>query len=75
MKIRFSQLAPETIDKYSLEQYRERGHALLKVTGALYGLPEAGKIAQDVLVAILRSHGYYECETHERHSMFRPRTR
>lgn len=71
MKIRFSQLPRRTIEKYNLEQYRSTGHILAKVTGALYGLADAGKIAGDNLVASLLSKGYYECESYEKHSIFR----
>jgi hypothetical protein len=71
MKISFEQLSPATIIKYSLEQHRSKGFALVEVTSALYGMPEAGRIAQDKLVAILALHGYIEEERSEKMCLFR----
>jgi hypothetical protein len=71
MKISFDQLSPATIMKYNLEQHRSKGFALVEVTSALYGMPEAGRIAQDKLVAILALHGYIEEERSEKMCLFR----
>ena len=46
--------------KYNLERYVFGGFILFCVTKGMYGLPQAGKLAQDRLCAHLASVGYFQ---------------
>ena len=55
---------PSTIwIEHDLPQYIKPGDnkVLVEINGGMYGLPQAGKLAQDKLVTHLASHGYHMC--------------
>ena len=63
MRVRRDQLPPEIIEKYNLQSYFGNSNSIIiEINKGLYGLPQAGKIAQDNLVKLLRLHGYTQCE-------------
>jgi hypothetical protein len=56
-------LSQKVLDKHHLHQYIHNNSVLFEVTKSMYGLPHAGKIAQDVLVERLAAHGYHQTGT------------
>lgn len=58
MMVPLTDLPDATITKYDLHAKAECGKVLAVVHKGIYGLPQAGRLAQDRLVAHLRAHGY-----------------
>ena len=56
-------LSQKVLDKHNLHQYIYNNSVLFEVTKSMYGLPHAGKIAQDVLIERLAAHGYHQTST------------
>jgi hypothetical protein len=55
-------LIPKTIfDQYKLGPLAQNGHVYVEIRKGMYGLPQAGKIANDALVPYLALHGYHQC--------------
>ena len=46
--------------KYALDKYEHRGAVLFQVNKCMYGLPQAGLLSQQRLVAHLEQHGYIQ---------------
>jgi len=61
------------IDKYNLEPMFHNNHILMEISKGIYGLPQAGKLAQDQLFKHLEAHGYYEARNTP--CLFRHKTR
>mmetsp|Transcript_25840 Transcript_25840/g.36772 ORF Transcript_25840/g.36772 Transcript_25840/m.36772 type:complete len:290 (-) Transcript_25840:243-1112(-) len=54
-------IIPDTIiDEYNLRPLIHKGHVYVEIQKGMYGLPQAGKIANDQLIKILKPHGYTE---------------
>jgi hypothetical protein len=58
MRVPLSQLPESVIAKYNLRSLAENGMVLILVHKGIYGLPQAGRLAQDRLVAHLAKYGY-----------------
>jgi hypothetical protein len=56
-------LSPKIINQHSLQPFVHNNSILFEVTKSMYGLPHAGKIAQDVLIGRLVKHGYLQSGT------------
>ena len=56
-------LFPKIITQHSLQPFVHNNSILFEVTKSMYGLPHAGKIAQDVLIGRLAKHGYLQTGT------------
>ena len=56
-------LPPETILKYDLHQYVQNKSVLFQVNKGMYGLPQAGLLAQQRLITHLAAHGYHQTST------------
>ena len=55
------QIPPDIQDRY-MDTICWRGdRALVRIDNGIYGLPQAGKLAQDDLIPLLESGGYYQC--------------
>jgi hypothetical protein len=55
-------LFPDWIKKqYNLDKYTYNGFVYLEMQRAIWGLPQAGILANKLLRQHLLSHGYYEC--------------
>ena len=53
---------PEDIQaRYSLHTLAVNGKVLVQINKGMYGLPHAGKLAQDRLIPHLAKHGYHQC--------------
>ena len=53
-------LPQHIIDKNSLQQYLHNGSILFEVNKGMYGLPQAGLLAQNRLIQHLAAHGYHQ---------------
>jgi hypothetical protein len=74
MRIHRSIIPQRIIDAYDLEElFDEQGYVYVEIVGGMYGLKQAGIIANKELVKHLDTSDYYEC----RHTpgLFRHRTR
>jgi len=60
MKIPIDVFPPATIAQYNLHQHTHNGFVYLEVRKAIYGLPQAGILANQLLRKRLRPFGYYE---------------
>jgi hypothetical protein len=55
-------LFPEWIKKqYNLDTHAKDGFVFLEIRRAVWGLPQAGILADKLLCKQLKPHGYYEC--------------
>jgi hypothetical protein len=61
MKVHRKQIPHSTIEYFGLTDpsWWENDMILFEISKGIYGLPEAGKLAQDRLYAHLQEHGYY----------------
>ena len=61
MRIKISDIPEEIIEQYNLrELVEDDGHVYCEITKGMYGLPQAGIIAQDLLAERLAKHGYHQ---------------
>jgi hypothetical protein len=61
--IHISLIPQEIIDEYNLMEFvNEQGYVLVQVSKGMYGLPQAGALANRLLKVRLDKHGYFECE-------------
>ena len=49
----------EIIDEYNLKRFEHGGWVYIKIVKGLYGLPQAGKIANELLQKRLKMYGYH----------------
>ena len=59
MRIPFKIIPQEIIDKYKLNDIEEKGWVYIKIVKGMYGLPQAGKIAHELLKKRLAKAGYH----------------
>ena len=59
MKINIKYIPDNTIKKYNLNHLIHNNHVLVKLHKTIYGLPEAGRIAQEKLYQHLEKYDYY----------------
>ena len=63
MKIKAT-LVPKTfIDEYKLQDHIHNGYIYLKIIRGMYGLPQAGRLANKLLKKQLSKKGYYKTLT------------
>ena len=60
MKMPIDVFPQATIDQYDLHTHALNGFVYLEIRKAIYGLPQAGILANQLLRKRLRPHGYYE---------------
>ncbi len=59
MQLKTSEIPKEIIEQYNLHELAEDDrYAYCKITKGMYGLPQAGIIAQELLEECLAKHGY-----------------
>jgi hypothetical protein len=58
MRISRKHLPEQTIQKHNLEALMYNDTVLVEISKGIYGLPQAGKLAQDQLIAHLKTYGY-----------------
>ena len=62
MKMPLNQFPEHTIKQYDLRRHAKNGYVYLEIRRAIYGLPQAGRLANIQLKKFLKPHGYYEVE-------------
>ena len=62
-RIRITDIPQEFIDEYNLMQYVHNGWVYFEITKGIYGLKQAGKLANNLLTDRLSKHGYFQCAT------------
>jgi hypothetical protein len=60
MRIPTSQIPKKIFDQYNLGPLVHNGAVYVEIRKGMYGLPQAGKIANDKLVKILAANGYHQ---------------
>ncbi len=60
MRIRIADIPDDIINRCDLRDKVSNGYVYVKITGGMYGLPEAGQIANEELLAVLGKDGFYE---------------
>jgi hypothetical protein len=56
-------ISPEVISKYDLQRFITRDSILFEVNKGMYGLPQAGLLAQQRTIDHLAKHGYHQTAT------------
>jgi hypothetical protein len=62
MRVELKQIPHDVQLKYNLPHFAKNGAVLMEIMKGIYGLPQAGKLAQDRLVAHLATHGYHQAK-------------
>ena len=62
MRLPIRLIPDKIIQKYNLKQIEEDGTVYLKIVKGMYGLPQAGKIANELLIKRMRTAGYHPCQ-------------
>jgi hypothetical protein len=60
MRINLDHIPEDVIDKYDMRRYAHNNAVIVQVNKGIYGLPQAGKLAQDRLIEHLAKHGYHQ---------------
>ena len=63
VRIKLSAIPQEIIDEYDLTTYAHNGWIYYEVVRGCYGLPQSGRLANDLLRTRLEKAGYYEAAT------------
>lgn len=58
MKVLLKSIPADVIEHYNLEALAKDGYVYVEIRKGMYGLPQAGKLANDELVLHLKEHGY-----------------
>ena len=61
MRIPVDIIPQDIMDQYNLQELVVGGYVYVEIRKGMYGLPQAGRIANDALVPHLASHGYFQC--------------
>ncbi|KAL7481873.1 hypothetical protein ACHAW6_007553 [Cyclotella cf. meneghiniana] len=62
MRLKYNILPDESIHKYGLAQKVLNGWVYVHIEKGMYGLPQAGLLANKLLAICLETHGYYQCQ-------------
>ena len=61
IKMRLSDIPDEIVKEYNLKEIATKdGSIYVEVRRGMYGLPQAGLLAQEQLIVNLKEHGYYQ---------------
>jgi len=63
VRIKLTDIPEEFIAEYNLHQFVKDGWVYFEIRKGVYGLPQAGKLANDLLTKRLNAEGYYQAET------------
>jgi hypothetical protein len=63
VRIRLADIPQDFADEYDLAKYAINDWVYFEITKGVYGLKQAGKLANDLLTKRLEPHGYYPCTT------------
>jgi hypothetical protein len=73
MRIPVHQIPKEIYDQYNLQEITHNGFVYVEIRKGIYGLPQAGILANTQLIELLAANGYHQC-THT-HGLFTHTTR
>ena len=62
MRMPLKLIPDEIIQQYKLHDIAEDGWVYIKIVKGMYGLPQAGKIANELLISRMRKAGYHPCQ-------------
>ena len=62
MKVKLEIIPQEVINQYELTRIDHEGWICIEIRKGIYGLPQAGRLANDRLKAHLTTYGYYPTE-------------
>ena len=76
MRLKFNLIPDEIVNEYHLRDYEDDGWIYLRIDLGMYGLPQAGILANKFLAKRLAKAGYYQCQYTPGlwHHMWRPIT-
>ena len=63
VRIQLAVIPEEVINEYNLTALAHNGWVYFEITKGVYGLKQAGRLANDLLTQRLAKHGYYQCAT------------
>ena len=63
VRINLSDIPPEFIEEYNLTEAAQNGWIYFDILRGCYGLPQSGRLANDLLCTRLEKAGYYEAAT------------
>ena len=63
VRIKFSDIPQEFIEEYDLSKASQNGWIYFEILRGCYGLPQSGRLANDLLRTHLEKAGYYESAT------------
>ena len=63
MRLKLSLIPEEIIEQYNLkDKVDDRGWVYVRIEQGMYGLPQAGRLANELLAKRLDKEGYYQCQ-------------
>ena len=62
MRLPIKLIPDKIIQKHNLKEIEEDGMVYLEIVKGMYGLPQAGKIANNLLIKRMRTAGYPPCQ-------------
>ena len=62
MRIPINIIPPQIIELYNLTPLIHNGFVYVEISKGMYGLPHAGRLANDALIIHLAANGYHQCE-------------
>ena len=63
VRIKLSEIPQEFIEEYNLTQLVQNGCIYFEILWGCYGLPQSGRLTNDLLCTRLNNSGYYEAAT------------
>ena len=63
VRVRLDKIPEKFIEKYNITNDNGDGWTYFEIRDGCYGLPQSGKLANDLLRKHIAKHGYYECAT------------
>jgi hypothetical protein len=61
MRVPIQTIPQKSIDHYNLTTINHNGNVYVEINKGKYGLPQAGRLANDDLIIHLKNHGYQQC--------------
>jgi len=62
MRINLAHIPADIIEKYNMHEYAHSNAVIVEINKGIYGLPQAGRLAQDRLIKHLATHGQQQAE-------------
>jgi hypothetical protein len=61
IRVPLKSIPQKIIDHYDLATINHNGNVYVEISKGMYGLPQAGRLANDDLITHLNHHGYQQC--------------